>query len=138
MMRNLIVLGCSAFLALALSLTSYGGILIDTDLDGVADEDDVCRVDPDGPDLGACDQDDADGDGYGNACDTDTNNNNQTDTTDVLDTLAASNASSTVANFDFNCNGQADTNDVLKALADSNASKLPGPSCLHPSGTPCP
>ena len=139
MMRNLIVLGCSALLAIALGVTSYAGTAPDTDLDGVVDPSDNCDIDPNGPLLGACSaQEDGDADGFGNACDTDTNNNGQTDLTDVSNTLAESKISGTILNFDFNCNGQTDLSDVSKVLADSKVSKLPGPSCGHPAGTPCP
>jgi hypothetical protein len=139
MMRNLIVLGCSALLALALGVTSYGGTAVDTDADGVVDPVDNCRVDPNGPNGGACmAQQDGDGDGFGNGCDTDINNNGQTDLSDVNATLTAAGASSTDLTFDFNCNGQADLSDVTTALVDAGASAVPGPSCSHPNGTPCP
>jgi hypothetical protein len=139
MMRNLIVLGCSALLALALGLTSYAGSAPDTDADGVVDPIDNCDINPNGPAGGSCNaQQDGDNDGFGNACDTDTNNNGQTDLTDVFNTLTAAQASSTLLNYDFNCNGQVDLSDVFLALGDAQASKVPGPSCDHPSGTPCP
>jgi hypothetical protein len=139
MMRNLIVLGCSAVLAVALGLTSYAGSAVDTDLDGIVDPSDNCTIDQNGPGGGDCDaQQDGDNDGYGNACDTDTDNNGTTDLNDVNVTLAQSKLGGTLLTYDYDCNGQTDLNDVLKALGDSKIGKVPGPSCGHPSGTPCP
>jgi hypothetical protein len=139
MMRNLIVLGCSAVLAVALGLTSYAGSAVDTDLDGIVDPSDNCTIDQNGPLGGDCDaQQDGDNDGYGNACDTDTDNNGTTDLNDVNVTLAQSKLGGTLLTYDYDCNGQTDLNDVLKALGDSKIGKVPGPSCGHPSGTPCP
>jgi hypothetical protein len=138
MKRNLMILGCSAFLAVALALTSYAKTP-DTDLDGVPDQTDYCDVDPNGPSGGACSaQEDGDGDGFGNACDTDTNNAGQTDLGDVSTTLAQSKIGGTILNYDFDCDGVTALPDVSKALADSKVGKIPGPSCDHPSGTPCP
>ena len=140
MMRNLIVLGCSGLLAVALSLTSYAGPPGgDIDVDGVPDLMDNCTVDPNGPDLGACSlQEDGDGDGFGNACDTDTDNDNVTGLTDVSKTLSLSKIGSTILNYDYDCDGVTGLTDVSRALADSKVAKIPGPSCDHPSGTPCP
>jgi hypothetical protein len=140
MKRNPIVLGCSALLAVALGLTSYAGFNGGSaDGDGVPDGIDNCRVDPNGPLGGACSaQEDGDGDGFGNACDTDTNNAGQTDLGDVSATLAQSKIGGTILNYDFDCDGVTALPDVSKALADSKVGKIPGPSCDHPSGTPCP
>jgi hypothetical protein len=125
MKRNLMVLGCSAFLAVALALTSYAKTF-DTDLDGVPDQTDNCDVDPNGPSLGDCAaQEDGDGDGFGNACDTDTNQAGQTDLGDVSATLSQSKIGGTILNFDFDCDGVTALPDVSKALADSKVGKIP-------------
>jgi hypothetical protein len=139
MMRNLIVLGCSALLAIALGLTSYAGTAVDTDSDGVLDPVDNCTVNPNGPLLGACSaQQDGDGDGFGNSCDTDVDNNNATNSTDVSLTLTQAKAGGTLLNYDFDCNGSTNSTDVSTVLAASKAGAIPGPSCDHPVGTPCP
>jgi hypothetical protein len=139
MTRNLIVLGCSALLAIALGTTTYAGTDPDTDSDGVNDSMDNCDVNPNGPLLGDCTaQEDGDSDGFGNACDTDTNQAGQTDLGDVSTTLAQSKIGGTILNYDFDCDGVTALPDVSKALADSKIGKIPGPSCDHPSGTPCP
>jgi hypothetical protein len=139
MMRNLIVLGCSAVLAVALGLTSYAGGVDPGDGDGVPSPLDNCTVDPNGPLLGTCAaQEDGDGDVFGNACDTDTDNDGQTALADVSDTLDQSKIGGTILNYDFDCDGVTALPDVSKALADSKIGKIPGPSCGHPSGTPCP
>lgn len=139
MMRNLIVLGCSALLAIALGATSYAGAAIDTDSDGVNDPIDNCDIDANGPSLGDCTaQEDGDSDGFGNACDTDTDNDGSTGLPDVFDTLAESKVGGTLPNYDFDCDGSTGLPDVFKALADSKIGKVPGPSCDHPVGTPCP
>jgi hypothetical protein len=138
-MRNLIVLGCSALLALALGLTSYAGSAVDTDLDGVDDLIDNCWLDPNGPSGDNCaTQQDGDGDGYGNACDTDVDNNGGTNLADVSATLTQSKAGGTLLNFDFDCNGGTNLSDVSVALSDSKAGAIPGPACGNPFGTPCP
>lgn len=139
MMRNLIVLGCSAVLAVALGLTSYAGSVVDTDLDGIADPSDNCTIDENGPLLGACTaQQDGDGDGFGNACDTDTANVGATSLGDVSATLSQSKIGGTLLVYDYDCDGGVSLGDVSKALADSKIGKVPGPSCGHPAGTPCP
>jgi hypothetical protein len=141
MMRNLIVLGCSALLAVALGLTSYAGTSPDTDSDGLADNVDNCDVIPNGPlsFVGLCNnQQDGDSDGFGNGCDTDTNNNGATDLTDVSNTLSQAKSGGTLLNYDFDCNGATSLGDVSVALADATAGAQPGPSCEHPLGTPCP
>jgi len=139
MMRNLIVLGGSALLAIALGVSGYAGSAVDTDLDGVVDPSDNCTIDPNGPLLGACTaQEDGDSDGYGNACDTDTDNDGATGLPDVFDTLAESKIGGTLLNYDFDCDGATGLPDVFAALADSKIGKIPGPSCDQPSGTPCP
>ena len=131
----------AAVLAVAVGLTSYAGSSVDTDSDGVFDSVDNCDVDPNGPMLGTAfcvAQEDGDGDGFGNPCDTDTNNNGQTDLGDVADTLTQSKVGGTLLNYDFDCDGVTALPDVAKALGDSKAGKIPGPSCEHPVGTPCP
>ena len=139
MMRNLIVLGCAAFLALGLSFSSFAGVDPDTDADGVTDSNDICVTTPDGPALGACNQIDGDADGYGVACDTDLNNNGATDAADLGAMLAAVAGVSTAAETDLNCNGAADAADLGTALADTIAVATPGPSGLACAGTvPCP
>lgn len=140
MMRNLIVLGCSALLAIALGVTSYAGSSVpDTDLDGVGDTSDNCETTPNGPSGGTCSlQQDVNGDGFGNACDTDVNNNGATDLPDVSATLTASKTGGTNLVYDYDCDGAAALPDVSKALADSKAGKVPGPACSNPPGVGCP
>lgn len=139
MMRNLIVLGGSALLAIALGVSGYAGTAVDTDLDGVVDASDNCTIDPNGPLLGTCTaQEDGDADGYGNSCDTDTDNDGATGLPDVFDTLAESKIGGTLLNYDFDCDGATGLPDVFAALADSKIGKIPGPSCDQPAGTPCP
>jgi len=139
MKRTLLVLSCSACLAAFLSAIVQAGPGDLTDLDGVPDPVDNCTLDPNGPLLGDCSaQEDGDGDGFGNACDTDTDNDGATGLPDVFDTLAESKVGGTLLNYDFDCDGATGLPDVFKALADSKIGKIPGPSCGHPAGTPCP
>jgi hypothetical protein len=142
MMRNLIVLGCAGLLACGLALTSFAGGSVDTDGDGVNDEDDNCVILVNGPLLstGACDaNEDGDLDGFGNPCDTDYNNNGATDLVDVANALIAAAAVSTNNIFDNNCNGAADLVDTNQAFQDAAVVQVPGPSGKACAGTiPCP
>ena len=102
MTRNLIVLGCSALLAMALGLTSYAGVGVDFDSDGVLDDTDNCDETANGPLAGVCmAQQDGDNDGFGNACDTDNDNSGQTTLADVSATLAESKIGGTDSNYDY-------------------------------------
>lgn len=141
-MRNLIVLGCSALLAVALGVTSYAGTAVDTDLDGVLDPVDNCDIDTNGPAAGPCfAQEDVDGDGFGNACDADVNGDLAVSILDVSLVLAESKvAPPQNLAMDFNCDTAVSIADVASALADSKnpLRQVPGPSCDHPVGVPCP
>ncbi len=138
-MRNLIVLMCSGALAASLCLVVQAGGIEDADADGVVDSIDNCRIDPNGPSLGSCSaQEDGDGDGFGNSCDTDTDNNGATNLLDVSNTLAQSKLGGTLLIYDYDCNGATNLVDVSTVLADAKLGAVPGPSCDHPVGTPCP
>ncbi len=123
-------------MALGLSIGSFAGVPLDTDLDGIADTDDNCVVDPNGPLLGACtNQEDgltvenpADPDGYGVACDTDFNNNGATDAVDLGTMLNAVINVLGDVHTDLNCNGAAGPADLAVTLADTITVDVPGPS----------
>jgi hypothetical protein len=141
MMRNLIVLGCSALLAIALGATSYAGAVVDTDSDGVADTADNCDEIPNaaGGATDNCDaQEDDDADGFGNTCDTDVNQDLTTSIADVSATLAESKLGSPNLAMDFNCDEAVSVADISRALADSKIPASPGPACDNPIAVPCP
>jgi len=99
--------------------------LVDTDGDGVIDDNDNCTLIPNPDQL------DTDGDGYGNLCDGDLNNDGSTNTLDLNLYKLAHRTSVGDANYnvdaDFNGNGQINTLDlnIYKGLHR----KPPGPSC---------
>ncbi len=147
MTRNLIVLGCAGLLALGLSIGTFAGVPRDIDLDGIADTDDNCVIEPNGPLGGVCtNQEDglnaenaADPDGYGVACDTDFNSNGATDAVDLGIMLNAVINVLEDVHTDLNCNGAADVVDLGVTLVNTIVSALPGPSGKACQGIgPCP
>jgi hypothetical protein len=144
LMRNLLILGCAALLALGISFGSIAGSITDNDGDGVPDQYDNCLTTANGP-LGTpgggslCDgQEDGDLDGYGNPCDYDANQNGQTDLGDLSEFLDNAVAATTNPVYDGNCNGQTDLGDLSDAIDNAVAATLPGPSQLPCAGTsPC-
>lgn len=143
-MRNLLILGCAALLALGISFGSIAGSITDSDGDGVPDQYDNCVTTPNGP-LGSpgggslCDgQEDAELDGYGNPCDYDANQNGAADLGDLSDYIDNAVASNTNPVYDNNCNGAADLGDLSDAIDNAVGSVNPGPSGLACAGTiPC-
>ncbi len=138
MTRNLIVLGCAALLALAVSISGFAGPVDDTDNDGIPDNQDNCVVVPNGPLLGTGScvaQEDADMDGYGNPCDLDVNNNGAVDLIDLSNNFLTQGAIGTA--HDYNCNGAVDLLDLSESFLRQG--EIPGPSGLACAGTiPCP
>jgi len=137
MMRNLVILGCAALLAVGLSFGAFAGSIADADGDGVPDNFDNCDVKANGPlalDLNGCGQTDADQDGYGNACDSDVSNNNIVDLPDIGAILGGLGGSDPL--LDISCNGSVDLPDLGRVLADLG--NAPGSSGLACAGTiPC-
>jgi hypothetical protein len=141
MMRNLIVFGCAALLAIGLSMGSFAGSIVDNDSDGVPNEFDNCREFANGPlaqEAGSsCDgQEDGDLDGYGNGCDTDTNNDGASGLDDVSATFDEAAIPTTTLNYDFNCDGAVGLDDVSTVFDDAAIPAVPGPSDLPCAGTP--
>jgi hypothetical protein len=111
--------------------------VMDSDNDGISDDQDNCILIPNGPlapDAGGNSQLDTDGDGYGNLCDGDLNNNGDTNTLDLNLYKLAHRTSPGDANYDvdadFNGDGTINTLDlnIYKGLH-----RLPpGPSCCAP------
>ena len=138
MTRNLIVLGCAALLALAVSISGFAGNGHDIDFDGLFDFNDTCVVLPNGPLLqtGSCNSnEDTDNDGFGNPCDLDVNNNGAVDLIDLSNNFLTQGAIGTA--HDYNCNGAVDLLDLSESFLRQG--ELPGPSGLACAGTiPCP
>ena len=140
MIRNIIVLGCTALLTIGLSFGAFAGAAPDSDADGVPDAYDNCTTTPNGPTLSTfplCSgQQDEDTNGYGNPCDTDVDNDGATGLSDVGIVL---NALGTLGgNTDFNCDGGTGLDDVGTIL--NQLGNLPGPSglaCAAPTATNC-
>lgn len=137
-MRNLIVLGCTALLAVGLSFGAFAGSLNELDSDGVPNSLDNCHSVNNGPlanPSGCPSQFDVDQDGYGNACDSDLSNNGVVDLPDmgaILGTLGTNNAAS-----DITCNGIVDLPDLGRVLGDLG-DVMAGKSGLACAGTiPC-
>lgn len=142
-MRNLLILGCAALLAIGLSFGSFAGSITDADSDGVPDNFDNCSTLANGPLAtspgGSCNgQEDGDLDGFGNPCDFDTNNDGAAGLDDLGFGLDNAAIVSTNPVFDFNCDGAMGLDD-LGALVDNSAIvAVPGPSGLACAGTiPC-
>jgi hypothetical protein len=140
-MRNLVILGCAALLAVGLSFGSFAGSITDNDGDGVPDQYDNCKTTPNGPLLATngCDsQEDGELDGYGNPCDYDTNQNGAADVGDLGEWIDNVVASSTNPVYDGNCNGASDVGDLGDAIDNVVASAPPGPTDLACAGViPC-
>jgi hypothetical protein len=140
MIRNLIVLGCTALLTIGLSFGSFAGSAPDADSDGVPDAYDNCVNTPNGPLLatGNCSsQEDYDGNGYGQPCDTDVNNDGSTGLDDIAIVITAQgNGADDIS--DFNCDLGVGLDDLATAL--SQITFTPGPSglsCAAPTATNC-
>lgn len=142
MMRNLIVLGCAALLAIGLSFTAYSGAPPDTDSDGSTDPNDNCVLVTNSVLLstGSCNsQEDGDSDGYGNPCDHDVNNDGAAGLDDLNFTFLEQKSVGTDPNYDFNCDGATGLDDVVAVFQAQAAVLVPGPSGLACAGTvPCP
>jgi len=138
-MRNLIILGCAALLAIGLSAASFAGSIVDADNDGVPDDFDNCVSLPNGPlalDPAGCGQTDGDQDGFGNACDADLTNNNIVDLPDISGVLGALGTVGPGQAEDLTCNDVIDLPDLSAVLGALGGS--PGPSGLACAGTvPC-
>lgn len=70
---------CTVLLSMGFAMAANAGAVNDADSDGVPDAFDNCPNHANGPNAGACaNQEDADGDGFGNACDGDYDQDLQT------------------------------------------------------------
>jgi hypothetical protein len=139
MIRRLVVLGCSGFLALGLAFATIAGTIVDADGDGVPDGSDNCDQLANGPmgATGACDgQEDGDLDGYGNACDYDVDNDLSTSLIDVAAVLDNFAVTSTDPIYDFDCDGSTSLIDVAGTLDNFAVTAQPGTSGLPCAGTP--
>lgn len=140
MIRNLIVLGCTALLTIGLSFGAFAGAAPDSDGDGVPDAYDNCTTTPNGPLLatGNCDsQEDTAGNGYGQPCDQDVNHDGGVGLDDIGDVLAALGAGAG-NDADFNCDAGVGLDDLGSALAALGGT--PGPSglaCAAPAAANC-
>ena len=95
---------------------------VDTDADGITDEQDNCT------EVANADQRDSDGDGYGNVCDTDINNDGITNSLDA--SLLRSLYMSSDPDGDFNGDGIVNSLDV--GILRSMYLASPGPSGVAP------
>lgn len=140
MIRNIIVLGCTALLTIGLSFGAFAGAAPDSDADGVPDAYDNCTTTPNGPTAStypACSgQQDTDENGYGNPCDTDVNNDGATGADDLGIVLTVLGDVGTTS--DFNCDGAVGADDLGIILTQLGS--VPGPSglsCAAPSASNC-
>jgi hypothetical protein len=140
MIRNIIVLGCTALLTIGLSFGAFAGAAPDSDADGVPDAYDNCTTTPNGPTLStfpACSgQQDSSTNGYGNPCDTDVNNDGATGADDLGIVLTVLGDAGTTS--DFNCDGAVGADDLGHIL--TQLGNVPGPSgltCAAPTATNC-
>ncbi len=107
--------------------------LLDSDNDGVYDNNDNCIFIANGPDitdLGGNSQRDTNGDGYGNACDADLNNDGIVNWYDGVFFYYMQNNNNPDA--DFNGDGIVDDLDKAILIATSALNQPPGPSGLNP------
>jgi len=144
MKRNLIVLGLAGMLMVGLSVSTFAGVVVDADGDGVDDSSDNCTGYANGPlaqepATPQCDnQEDVGADGYGNPCDTDANNDGAAGLDDVGDTFSALTPGTNLL-FDYNCDGGVGLDDVGTVFDAAVIALPPGPSGLACAGTvPCP
>ena len=110
---------------------------MDSDNDGIPDNQDNCMLIPNGPlapDAGGNSQLDTDGDGYGNLCDGDLNNNGDTNTLDLNLYKLAHRTSPGDANYDVDTdfNGDGTINTLDLNIYKSLHRLPPGPSCCPP------
>jgi hypothetical protein len=106
-------------------------VVLDTDLDGVTDDEDNCIEVPNGPDIpdaGGNSQLDADGDGYGNVCDADLNNDGVVNGGDIGPFRAALGSAGGAA--DFNGDGTVSGGDI--GVLRASLGSAPGPSGKAP------
>ena len=111
---------------------------VDTDGDGVLDQDDNCLLQANGPQLGACSQIDSDQDGYGNHCDTDHSNDGATGMDDwYLFRKFALGTYDPV--YDYDCDGLIGFYEIDRIRYELRDFTIVGPSGLSCAGTvPCP
>ena len=141
MIKNLIVLGCTALLTIGLSFGAFAGAAPDSDADGVPDAYDNCIDDPNGPAAstypGCSGQQDYNGNGFGQPCDQDVNQDGAAGLDDVGIVLNALGGGAGEVT-DFNCDGGTGLDDLgimLNAIGE-----VPGPSglaCAAPSASNC-
>jgi len=143
MIRNLIVLGCTALLTIGLSFGAFAGAAPDADADGVPDAYDNCVNDPNGPALstypGCAGQQDYAGNGYGQPCDQDVNHDGAAGLDDVGLVLTALGSGGPALLTDFNCDGGTGLDD-LGIMLNALSNPTPGPSglvCAAPTATNC-
>lgn len=108
---------------------------LDNDSDGVCNAIDNCRQ------IANPTQCDTDSDGYGQQCDGDFNQSNTVTGADYLifgPAFAAGTVPPANAAADMNCSLTVNGADFLLFGPQFAAPGLPGPSCTHPKGTPCP
>ena len=143
MLRNLIVVGCAALLAIGLSFGTFAGSVPDGDGDGVPDQFDNCDTLPNGPlaQTDNCDgQEDGDLDGYGNPCDYDTTQGGFAALPDLAEVLDNVSLTSTNLEFHFTCSGFTALPDLARALDNVSLTTVPGSTglaCANLNGTPC-
>lgn len=133
MKYNLIALACAVLLAVGLSLTVAAGPGIDTDTDGILDQNDNCVA------IQNATQPDSDLDGYGNRCDADFDNDNTVAGSDFIVFKQDFNTNAPTYNeqVDLDCDGSVAGSDFIIFKQVFNAA--PGPSGLSCAGTaPCP
>jgi hypothetical protein len=140
MIRNIIVLGCTALLTIGLSFGAFAGAAPDSDADGVPDAYDNCVTIQNGPTAsiypGCSGQQDTNENGYGNPCDTDVNSDGATGADDLGQVLGVLGDPGTTS--DFNCDGAVGADDLGIVLSQLN--DTPGPSglsCAQPTATNC-
>ena len=104
---------------------------VDTDSDGVVDNQDNCTLVPNGPlapDAGGNSQLDTDGDGIGNICDADLINTDGLNTVNLSDYSQFRSAFGTPGpDADFNGDGSVNLSDY--SIFRASFGKAPGPSC---------
>jgi hypothetical protein len=140
MIRNIIVLGCTALLTIGLSFGAFAGAAPDADADGVPDAYDNCVNMQNGPAasiFGNCNgQQDTATNGYGNPCDTDINHDGVTGADDLADFLTTLGDIGTTS--DFNCDGVVGADDLAHFLTQLGNTVGPsGLACAAPTALNC-